>query len=338
MKGKIITKAVLASLVAVLGFGALAANTYAEENNGDSDTTEAPKTSMTLMPVSKTLEIASGSTYDGTLTVSNDGSEEMKVEVYAAPYSYIYSDEEDLYKLGFNNQTNFTQISRWITIKDKNGNYTDNHPTFKIPAGEALNIDYRVTTPSSIPAGGQYAVIFVQTVSGDTNSSGIRTEASAGMVLYGHSTEGETIISSAISSMAVGQGSGSGDQSDGRNFYGSAKVKNDGNVDFFARGKLTVEPIIGFSSYETPDGGSAPSVIPESERVVSDEWEETPDFGVYKVTWTVTAGDNTETIEQVFFLISPAAVIITIIVLTIVIVSIIMVVRKRKERRSRLAV
>ena len=333
---KTIINTIIASLVAVVGLGFYAINTYAEDGNNNSDESSKPKTSLTLMPVSRTLQIASGSTYDGTLTVSNDGSEEVKVEVYAAPYSYVYSSEEDLYKLGFSTENKFTQISRWITIKDKDGNFVS-RPSFTIPAGETLNVDYLVTTPSSIPAGGQYAVIFVQTVSGEVNSSGIRTEASAGMVLYGHSTEGETIVSSEISDMEIGQGKNS---SEGTNnhFYGKAKVMNNGNVDFFARGKLKVEPIIGFSSYETTGNESSPSVIPESERVVEDEWKETPDFGLYKVTWTVNAGDKSETIEKVIFLINPAAVIITIIVLTIVVVSIIIGVRKRKERRSRLAV
>ena len=334
---KTIINTLVVGLVAVLGFGVFAANTYAEEEAQDTEK-EAPKTSMTIMPVSRTLQISSESSYDGTLTVTNDGDEELKVEVYAAPYSYVYSDEEDTYKLGFNNENNFTQISRWIKVKDKNGNYTP-RATYKIPAHEPLNVEYRIETPKNIPAGGQYAVLFAQTISGDTNSSGIRTEASAGMVIYGHSTEGEAITSAEISDMTVGQGKNTGEGTEKNNhFYGSAKVKNTGNVDFFARGKLKVEPIIGFSSYETPSDHGTPSVIPESERVVEDEWTETPDFGIYKVTWTVTAGGEERTVEQIFFLISPIAIIITIIVLTLIVIWIIIGVRKRKERRSRLAV
>lgn len=326
-----------AGLVAVVGFGLITANTYAEDaNNEGGDGDSAPKTSLTLTPVSKTFELSSDSTYDGTLSITNDGTAEMQVEVYPAPYSYVYSSDDDIYKLGFNNQNNFTQISRWIKIKDSNDNYVD-HPIFKIPANETLNVDYRVTTPSNIPAGGQYAVIFVQTMSGDTNASGIRTEASAGMIIYGHSTEGETVVSSEISAMTISQDH-TGEENPSNNFYGSAKVKNAGNVDFFARGTLKVEPIIGFSSYETPDNNGVLSVIPESERIVYDEWKETPDFGIYKVTWTVNAGDKTETIDKIVFLANPLVIILCIIVLTIIVVSIIMGVRKRKERRSRLAV
>jgi hypothetical protein len=105
-----------------------------------------------------------------------------------------------------------------------------------------------------------------------------------------------------------------------------------------AIGKMKVDSIIGFSSYETPENRGKISVIPESELVVSDEWEESPNFGIYKVTWSVTAGDKTDTIEKVVFLIPPLVVVLTIIVLTFVIIWIIMLVRKRKEHRSRLAV
>ncbi len=331
-----ITNTLLAGMIAVLGCGFWALSAYADDEPEQKDT---PKTSLTLSPVSKTLTIASNSTYDGTMNVTNDGDGEMKIEVHAAPYSYIYSSEDDLYKLGFNNQNNFTQISRWITIKDANGNYVEN-PTFKIPSGETLVVEYKITTPDNIPAGGQYAVIFAQTVSDDTDASGIRTEASAGMVVYGHSSEGEVQLSAEIRDMEIGQGTIADESVKNNNFYGRAKVKNTGNVDFFARGKLKVEPIIGFSSYETADnvGSSTPSIIPESERVVEDEWTETPDFGLFKVTWTVSAGETVETIERVVFLISPAAIIITIIILTIIIVGIIIGVRKRKERRSRLAI
>ena len=74
--------------------------------------------------------------------------------------------------------------------------------------------------------------------------------------------------------------------------------------------------------------------------MVSDEWEESPNFGIYKVTWTVRvdADDKTETIEKVVFLVPPLVIILTIIVLTFIVIWIIMANRKRKERRSRLAV
>lgn len=335
----IIIRATVLTLAMVFGFGFFALNTYAEEatDGTTEDASEnAPATSISIMPVSRTLQIASESTYDGTLTVSNDGDADIKVKAYAAPYSYVKSEEDGSYQLGFSNETNYTQLSRWISIEGADGNYTK-EPTFTVKAHESYEIKYKIATPKNIPAGGQYAVIFVQTMSNTTNSSGIKTEASAGMVVYGRSTEGESVVSAEIKDLEILQG-GESKEAPNNNFRGTAKVGNTGNVDFFAHGILRVEPIIGFASYETDINSNSVSVIPESERMVSDEWTETPNFGIYKVTWTVNAGDYSETTERVIFLISPLAIIIFIIVLTAIVLLVIMVVRKRKERRSRLAV
>lgn len=330
---KIINIAVI-SLIALVGLGVATSNAFAE---GEEAKPEESKTSLTLSPVSQTLDISSESSYDGVMSVTNDGNEEVQIEVYAAPYSYVYSDEDDTYKLGFSQENNFTQITRWITIQDPSGNY-DKRPKFTIKPKEKVDIKYKINTPPNIPAGGQYAVLFAQTITGKTNESGIKTEASAGMVIYGHSTEGEAIATSEMRDVKIGQGLPSSETKDKDNFYGLAKVKNTGNVDFFAKGTLKVDPIIGFSSYETPRDQSIISIIPESERIVEDEWTETPDFGIYKVTWTVRAGDNEEVREQIFFLIPPYAVILFIIFLTIIIGGTIIVVKKRKERNSRLSV
>ena len=316
----------------------LPASSYAEEEDS---TTVDFGTSIGLTPVSRVFQITSNSVYDDKFAVKNNGDKPIRVEVYAAPYSYVYSEEEGLYKLGFNNENNYTQISRWITFKDTSGNYVEK-TIFTIAPHTPIEIDFRVSTPNGIPNGGQYAVIFAHTLSDATPASGIRTEASPGMVVYGHSIEGESIISAQISNLELSQTAplkeSNTNKTADNHFYASAKVKNTGNIDFYAVGKLKVEPIIGGGSYETPSDRGRVSIIPETELVVSDEWTETPSFGIYKVTWTVTAGEATETIEKVFFLISPAVIIIFIIFLTIIIIWITIRVRKRKERRSRLAV
>ena len=347
---KIVSKVLILGVVCLMGFGwchlenVTAVDTEASDSaTADAEAADAAAvgTSISLSPTSKILQIASSSVYDNSFYVSNDGSADIKIEVYAAPYSYVYSDEEDLYKLGFNNENNFTQISRWITFKDTSGSYTKK-AFFTIKPGERLEINYRISTPANIPEGGQYAVIFAHTLSDATNTSGIRTEASPGLVVYGRSTEGEVNTSVEISSLEIKKSvttNAAGDEHVVRNnFYASAKIKNTGNVDFSAVGVLKVEPIIGGGTYETPNNKGKISVIPEAELILSDEWEETPSSGIYKVTWTVMAGDKTETIERVIFLIPAWIIILSIIFLTILFIWIIIKLRKRKERRSRLAV
>ena len=338
---KIILKTLIVALVMGMGVGLFTLTpTYAEEESSE-DSTEDLGTSISISPVSKVLKLSSESTYTDTIGIKNDGKNKMEVEVYAAPYAYVYSEEDDAYKLGFSKENNFTQITRWITFKDKGGSWVKK-PTFTIEPNETINVEYKISTPSNIPAGGQYAVIFAHTLTSITASNGIKTEASPGMIVYGRSTEGEAIVSAEISDMKIDQTITENDNTRDA-FSASAKVKNTGNVDFNAVGNLKVDAIIGFGGYNTADNESSGnnariSVIPESELVVSDTWENSPSFGIYKVTWTVNAGEESQTIEKVVFVNPLPLIIITIILLTIIIVWIIIVVRKRKERRSRLAV
>lgn len=333
---KIIIRIMSLALLLGIGAGFWFVNPVTAEEGEPSEEANAG-TSISLSPVSKVLDLSSNSKYDDTLEVKNDGKTDMEIEVYAAPYSYVYSEEDDAYKLGFSNENNFTQITRWITFKDNGGSWVKK-ANYTIKPGDTLKVDYQITTPDNIPAGGQYAVIFAHTLSGSTSASGIKTEASPGMIVYGRSTEGETVISAEISDAKVERKVN--EESKHENFFASAKVKNTGNVDFSAVGNLKVDPIIGGGSYETASSGNNAriSVIPDSELVVSDEWEDSPSFGIYRVIWTVTAGEETETIERIVFVNPLPLIIIVILLLTIITIWIIIKVRKRKERSSRLAV
>ncbi|MBQ6375548.1 hypothetical protein IJJ37_01270 [Candidatus Saccharibacteria bacterium] len=323
-----------------LMFGGIG-NVYAEgeeENSGDETTTEMEEaaTSISISPVSKVLELKPDTVYDDFFKITNNSKNPLKFEAYASPYSYTYSDTDDEYQLGFNHENTYTQITRWITFRDAEGNYVKN-PKFVAEGGETVEVHYRVSTPSSIPAGGQYAVLFAHTLSDTTEVSGIKTEASPGLVLYGRSN-GETITTSEISDVELSQTLKVGDTSKSI-INGSAKIKNTGNVDFMAYGTLRVTGIFGRTYYETPANQGKLSVIPESELVLSDSWDDTPYFGLFNATWTVTVSEEEPQIVTRTILILPTPIIILmILLLTIIIIWIIILIRKRKERRSRFMV
>ena len=182
----------LSCLIIMLGtlfcFNGLA---WAEDGNEADEITKAA-TSISISPVNKVLRLEPNSVYEDSFKVTNNGSEAMDFEVYASPYSYTFSETDNEYRLGFNRENNYTQIVRWITFKDKNGSFVKS-PKFVAEPGGSVSVTYRITTPDSIPAGGQYAVLFAHTLSATTTSSGLKTEASPGLVVYGRS-EGDTII------------------------------------------------------------------------------------------------------------------------------------------------
>lgn len=295
-------------------------------------------TSISISPVSKILQLTSNSTYEDSFTVSNNGSSDMKFETYAAPYAYTYSESDDSYQLGFSKENTYTQITRWITFRQEDGTYAEK-ATFVAAPNSSVDVSYKITTPESIPAGGQYAVLFAHTLTADTNTSGIKTEASPGLVVYGRA-EGETKASSEIRDMKINTTMMVENQ-EKQIINASSKVKNTGNVDFMASGKLKVTGIFGQVYYETQgiSAKSRVSIIPEAELPVSDSWDETPFFGLFNVEWTVTgSGGTTETITRFVAIIPPVIIIVTILLLTIITIWIIIVVGKRKARRSKFMV
>ncbi|MBQ6149940.1 hypothetical protein IJI86_03165 [Candidatus Saccharibacteria bacterium] len=314
--------------------------TFVTSNNVFSEEGETQQiaTSISISPVSKILQLSANSVYEDTFTVSNNGTSDMKFETYAAPYAYTYSEADDSYQLGFNRENTYTQITRWITFRQTDGTYAEK-ATFVAAPGSSVEVAYKISTPESIPAGGQYAVLFAHTLTADTNTSGIKTEASPGLVVYGRA-EGETKASSEISSSEI-KTTMAVENQEKNIINASAKVKNTGNVDFMASGKLKVTGIFGQVYYETAgvSGKSRVSIIPEAELPVSDSWDETPFFGLFNVEWTVTgSGGTSETITKFVAIIPPVIIIVTILLLTIIIIWIIIVVGKRKARRSKFMV
>lgn len=314
--------------------------TFVTSNNVFSEEGETQQiaTSISISPVSKILQLSANSVYEDTFTVSNNGTSDMKFETYAAPYAYTYSEADDSYQLGFNRENTYTQITRWVTFRQTDGTYAEK-ATFVAAPGSSVEVAYKISTPESIPAGGQYAVLFAHTLTADTNTSGIKTEASPGLVVYGRA-EGETKASSEISSSEI-KTTMAVENQEKNIINASAKVKNTGNVDFMASGKLKVTGIFGQVYYETAgvSGKSRVSIIPEAELPVSDSWDETPFFGLFNVEWTVTgSGGTSETITKFVAIIPPVIIIVTILLLTIIIIWIIIVIGKRKARRSKFMV
>lgn len=341
-------------LVATLGFGMAGVVNAEDEVKGEE---EDKRISISISPVTETFDLKSASTYDGVLSVTNAGKVPFRFEVYSAPYSFALNEVTNDYGPDYSSENNFTQIARWIKVKNAEGEYVTSlesedgsHPTFAAEPGQTIEVAYKITTPENIPAGGQYATLFARTLPNEGEGSGINAVANLGLKIFGRSEEGETIQSAEIKDLRISRslqkdvevtekGVAMTRKMDVQNINGYALVKNTGNLDFTAKGTLTVTSIFGGNPYyQTASNDAQVSIIPESELPVADEWEETPSFGLYKATWTVAAGDLTETTSMVVCLIPPFVIVIGIILLTIIVIWIIMAIRRRKERRSRFTI
>ncbi|MDO4889440.1 MAG: hypothetical protein Q4A25_01980 [Candidatus Saccharibacteria bacterium] len=327
---KKIIRLIAIAFVACLGFAGInASSVFAEDTEKVGP--DAPPILIQVSPVSTQVILESGKTKEYTMIVRNSGTSDFSYHLYATPYSV--ADEN--YNIDFSTETPRTQVARWI--KFYQGDKLVDKPTFNIKSGETQNIKYVVQIPENIPDGGQYAAIFAETDAnkdgeGNSTGSGIRTASRVGMIIYGR-TNGNTTEKGTVTDFNIPGFLVSG------NISATSKVKNSGNTDFEAEYTLTVKSILGAELYNKK---TTYNVLPDVdiERRVNLEWPDTPFMGIFKVYYkVVTPGeDGTMEEEKLVIKFPIAMIILTILVLTGLTIGIIMTVRKRKERKARLAV
>ncbi|MBR0460965.1 hypothetical protein IJI91_03225 [Candidatus Saccharibacteria bacterium] len=298
------------------------------EENGDTPT---PDVWLQISPVSKRTKIAPNEVQDGDFVVENIGAKDFDYKVYATPY---YSTGGESYDWNFTIENTYTQIARWITFEDKDGNYVK-EATFHLKKGEKQTIKYRITTPADVPAGGQYAALFAQSLEEDSNNqdatAGIKTISRVGMVLYAKA-DGDTRDVAEISNYSFDKFKFSG------NLQATATIKNEGNTDFAANIDYTVKTLFGKELYTLPEGQKAYILLPETERTVNIEWADTPFMGIFQVNYKVSALNQVKDQSSIVLVLPIFIGIIALLLLTVVVIWVIILIRKRNERKSRLLV
>lgn len=295
---------------------------YAEEGDGGSSESSAW---IQVSPVSARVVLKPGSELDYSIIVSNVGSNSFNFSVYAAPYTIVDED----YNVSFANETNRSQIVRWIKFINDDGSLTD---TYKgsVAAGAKKSVNYRVTVPNDIPAGGQYATIFAQTEPNETetNTSGLKTVSRIGMVVYGR-TEGETDESAEISEYHL-----PGFLTNGP-VKASSLVKNSGNTDIEAKYAYVINSITGSELHKEE---VAFNILPDTSRRQEFVWENTQPMGIFRATYKVEVLGEIHEETHLLVILPIYMIVIAIILLTVLTIWIIMLIRKRRERKSRLMV
>ena len=278
-----------------------------------------------ISPVSNYFTIKAGDVQLYTMTISNRGDTGFKYRLYTSPY--VVADEE--YTLNFNEEaaTSYNQITRWVTFKDKSGSFVS-EPTFYIDAGEDQDITYRISVPDDIPEGGQYGIVFAETVNDNTVEGGINAISRVALSLIGHGM-GSTKDSAEILEYSVSH------PFSREGISASTRVKNSGNTDFEATYHLVTKSIFGKTLY---DLSSSYTILPETTRKITASWEKAPLFGIFNVTFTVSASDAYREESHIVLIVPIAILVIVILLLTIIAIWIIILIKKRKERSSRLVV
>lgn len=328
MKKFIVSALALAGLV--LGVVTLPVGTaWAEEEQNSSPN------SLQMSPSGVRLTLVAGETLEGhaancpkteegcAIKVANTGTEGFRFRVYITPY--VVSGEENELTFDEEKATAYTQISRWITVQNANGEFVK-EAEFALQPGESRVIPYRVSIPTDIPGGSQYAVIWAQIMSDSEFKGGIETVGRAGAVITGRSS-GDSHEAAEITDIDFTRFAFSGPMHSG------ATVKNVGNTDFVVKYSYTARTLFGKEMYAS--GEKTLAAYPGTEYHLGLDWEETPFMGIFQAEFKISAAGETKTEKHIVVIMPVFVLILLILLLTIIVVWIIIIIRKRKERKAR---
>ena len=241
-----------------------------------------------VSPTQERLLLESGEIREGSVSIKNDDDEAMSVSIYVAE------------KPGL--ESSYSQLARWLSLEGDSGEF-GGRVVYTLAPSETKEINYKITAPESVAGGGQYASLFVE--SNPSESEGIKTITRLEVPFYAE-IAGETRRESEIESI------------DSRFLHldqtigVQASVKNTGNVDFLTTTEMTVATIFGKQLYS--DSVSA-TIYPEGVKTILLNWD-APPVGLYRLSYTVHALDQTASSERLVLSISPTA--LAIIVLLVI--------------------
>ncbi|MDR2524482.1 MAG: hypothetical protein LBC95_03035 [Candidatus Nomurabacteria bacterium] len=308
MKKKLLVSISMALMLATGIFsGAIVPSAVAQEVSDS----EKPPTRIGISPAKEKAVLKPGDHYRGSFKILNTGSQAFDFDVYVKPYS-INGDCVDNYDA----ENSFTQMSRWVKL--------DQSSYFGLQPDHEQIVTYSVDVPMDAPAGGQYIVIFVETMGDDTEQSGmVKTSRRIGLKLYGD-LGGMTRQAGEVVSVEQSQ------------FYldpptsSVGKVRNAGNIEFQSRHTYKVASLSGKELYTNT---TEIDVLPDTCRAVTSTWDATPAFGLFYVTNTIHYIDQPQFEETKLVLIIPLYVLLIFAgVLALVIWAAILRIRKNSRK------
>jgi hypothetical protein len=251
------------SLAFVVG-GSFASKTFAVEGE-----------SITLSPTSTRLKVTAGDTEKGELTIINDGTTTYDFILYGAPYSVLNED----YQADFTTKANNADAYKWLVFAQDRYHAVPN---------QVLTIPYQLAIPKGAAPGGHYGVIFAETKANsgiNLGAASINRQKRVGTIMYltvdGKYRTGGEIVSQSATFLQFKQP-----------LTTAIVAKNTGNADFLVKTKLTVSDVFGNPKYEAE---KEYPILPASTRKSLFTWEQTPEFGLFKVSISSSLLDSTKT-------------------------------------------
>lgn len=269
-----------------------------------------------LSPATQKLDdLKPGETSRGKFKVFNTGTKKFRYKLSSAPFQVINKKYEHSYTI----ENQYTQIHKWISFPEPSG---------VVLPDQNVEVPYVVNVPNDVPAGGQYAVIFVST--DDDGSEGgqktITTTKSVGMKIYGRvpgntREEGE-ILGNSIDTFLFKPP-----------VFATSTVKSTSNVDIAARYDFEVINFFtGRLAYRNDEDSKEQILLPNTEYTGQINWKDAPQLGVFRVRQTVKLLDKVSTVEKIVFVLPLWFIFLVLLTLFL---AVFWVISRIKARRAR---
>ena len=286
---------------------------------------------LTMAPMNEKVIINPGESFQSSFRVSNpaESKEAMEYELSVDPF-YSKSGGELVFEKD-DIDLEHTQMVDWVKF--------DVATKGKLEPNETREIIYTIDVPQSAPAGGQYAMIGVSTVSNndDANgkSDGKNSNASIteikrmGHLIYAEVT-GNTVKQGDIYDMNVPSFLLDG------NIKGSAAIKNNGNVHGDARYYLQVFPLFsGEEVFTNEEDPTTHTILPNRDYYAEIVWEDTPAIGFYNVVFKVEFEGETQEIKKMVIKMPVWLIFLILFIVAFLIIWITMKVRSKGKKQTK---
>lgn len=271
---------------ALLAFLAMVASVVASA--GFVSAEEIPEYRLQVTPSFEEIDksLKPGGTYTGKFKIQNTGSKEFRYEIDFSPYSIV----DEKYNIDSETESDYTQLSKWITVDKNSGS---------IEADGSVDVEYTISVPRDVAAGGQYALINVKMLTDD----GDQVEGSAFKVTK---QVGFRVLAS-INGTTRKTGSISDNKVPGFIFNppitATSVVSNTGNIHAKAKYILQVFPLFGDEEvYTNEENPVELTILPETRRYNELSWDGAPHLGIFRVRQTVKIFDEVSVTEKLVFL------------------------------------
>lgn len=279
---------------------------------------------MSLKPSEQDVELSPGSSYRGSITVSNVGR--LPFDVHASVVPYYVSD--DSYNPDFITESSYTKLHTWIQL---------DQDTYHLEPEGSVNIGFTINVPEDVAGGGQYAAIMLASDADDGSDSAMKVTSQLAALIYGHINGGQMRAEGELIGHTLPNFLFNSD------FNISQTVKNSGNVDFKVTQKLTIVNFFSNREVIGPDsigddgqylGYNVSTVLPGTSRTGILSWKDTPMLGLFRVTQEISFLDQEYTYSKLVLICPIWLIIIILAVLIALIVMLIIKIKKKLQPKA----